>query len=230
MFVSVLILRGLVRELEQAGVTRQQLAERSGICAERLWGEQPRLSPAEWPALLTAALELSQGELLESAPFSEDMKVFSLVMEAASAGHRRAPNDEPTIPLLRALLRSENDLHGATLASCATKLGLRCRALRRRLQKEGSNFSELLEQERCRIACNVLSRPETTVRDAALRSGYSEVSPFYRAFQRWMGQTPAAYRRIALRARPGAVAEQPHALVSQFASPTAASPSLVART
>jgi AraC-like DNA-binding protein len=33
------------------------------------------------------------------------------------------------------------------------------------------------------------------LREVAEALAYADISPFYRAFQRWTGQTPAAWRR-----------------------------------
>lgn len=69
------------------------------------------------------------------------------------------------------------------------------RALRSRLQEEGGTLTRLVEQARIEAAASELLRPEVTLKEAAAKLGYSEVSAFHRAFKRWMGQTPGEYVR-----------------------------------
>jgi hypothetical protein len=44
------------------------------------------------------------------------------------------------------------------------------------------------------VACDILDEPHTTLQEAAYRLGFSEASSFHRAFKRWTGTTPSAYR------------------------------------
>ena len=48
------------------------------------------------------------------------------------------------------------------------------------------------------MACETeLGEPDRSLRDIAHGLGFAELSPFYRAFQRWTGTTPAQWRRQA---------------------------------
>lgn len=98
---------------------------------------------------------------------------------------------------LSARLRQEADLCNVDMVALAREFGLTHRAMRRRLQAEGSSMSQILEQARERMACEELKRPGASIRDAAERIGYSEPSAFFRAFKRWTGLTPAQYLRAA---------------------------------
>ena len=44
-------------------------------------------------------------------------------------------------------------------------------------------------------ARTLLATPNTSIRDASERLGFSEVSAFHRAFERWTGMSPASYQR-----------------------------------
>ena len=46
-----------------------------------------------------------------------------------------------------------------------------------------------------------LGNPRLTVSEIAFLVGFSELSPFQRAFRRWTGLAPRAYRERAARAR-----------------------------
>jgi AraC-like DNA-binding protein len=80
------------------------------------------------------------------------------------------------------------------LESIARRIGMSPRSLRRRLQSEGTSFSEVAGRAMGELACNVLREPKTTIQEAAYRLGFAEVSSFHRAFKRWTGKTPKQYR------------------------------------
>ena len=68
------------------------------------------------------------------------------------------------------------------------------RTLKRKLKAEGTAFSDILDQLAIEQARKLL-RSALSVEQIAERMGYSDVSNFGRAFRRWTGTTPAAYRR-----------------------------------
>jgi AraC-like DNA-binding protein len=67
--------------------------------------------------------------------------------------------------------------------------------LKRRLAAQGLSFSALLDSARCDKALLLLESPKLSLDAVAERLGYSTVPNFVRAFHRWTGGTPAAYRR-----------------------------------
>lgn len=82
-----------------------------------------------------------------------------------------------------------------TVTEVAANLHMSTRTLKRRLAAHGTTFTKLREQEACQRAMHLLRDPELSLDDIAVRLGYSTLSNFARAFQRWTAQTPAAYRR-----------------------------------
>lgn len=68
------------------------------------------------------------------------------------------------------------------------------RTLRRQLEAEGVSFRGLVEEVRQALAEELLARTGLTVEQTALRLGYAEPAAFIRAFRRWTGTTPAAWR------------------------------------
>jgi AraC-like DNA-binding protein len=44
------------------------------------------------------------------------------------------------------------------------------------------------------MAIYYLSRPDLAINDIAFRVGFTEPSTFHRAFKKWTGVTPGAYR------------------------------------
>lgn len=98
-----------------------------------------------------------------------------------------------TARVREALPRGE-DAGFHSLEEVAGKLGVSSRTLKRKLKAEGTAFSDILDQLAIEQA-RVLLRTALSVEQIAERMGYSDVSNFGRAFRRWTGTTPAAYRR-----------------------------------
>lgn len=95
----------------------------------------------------------------------------------------------------RGVLRYNASLSDATLESVARALKLSGRGLGRRLRAENLSFSGLLDEARCRVACEQLGRVDMTTQEVADMLGFSEVSAFFRAFKRWTGSTPSEFRQ-----------------------------------
>ncbi|WP_211441190.1 AraC family transcriptional regulator [Collimonas humicola] len=76
----------------------------------------------------------------------------------------------------------------------ANELHVSARTLHRRLAAAGINFRELRESIRQRLAEDYLADPRLQLGEIAQLLGYSEQSAFTRAFRRWSGQAPYAYR------------------------------------
>jgi AraC-like DNA-binding protein len=81
------------------------------------------------------------------------------------------------------------------MADIARRLGLSARSFHRRLAEQGLSFQTLTEETRREIATAMLQEERYALSEIAFLTGYSEQSAFNRAFKRWMGVTPAAYRK-----------------------------------
>lgn len=80
------------------------------------------------------------------------------------------------------------------MSDVARELGLSVRSYHRRLADHGVSFQTLAEETRREIAVGMLRDEAHTLAEIAFLTGFSEQSAFNRAFKRWTGQTPAAYR------------------------------------
>jgi AraC-like DNA-binding protein len=76
----------------------------------------------------------------------------------------------------------------------AQLLRVSSRTLQRQLNEEGLSYSGLVERCRYRTACESLKHTRDPVREIAALLGYRDVGSFSRAFLRWTGKTPRAYR------------------------------------
>lgn len=77
----------------------------------------------------------------------------------------------------------------------ARRMNMSLRSLQRQLQLAGVTAAQLLEDE-CEVrARHFLEHTGQSVREIARSLGYSDDRAFRRAFQRWTGQSPTAYRQ-----------------------------------
>jgi AraC-like DNA-binding protein len=69
------------------------------------------------------------------------------------------------------------------------------RTLQRRLSEEGVRFGDLLDDVRHAMAAEYLATDSMNLMEMAFLLGFSDPNSFFRAFRRWTGTTPDAYRR-----------------------------------
>jgi AraC-like DNA-binding protein len=99
---------------------------------------------------------------------------------------------------IRELLKAHIGKEMPTLNDIAATLYMSSQTLRRQLATVGVNFQKLKNQLRCDIAMDLLKLPEITIEEVSEKVGFSEQSTFYRAFKKWTGTTPGAYRMTYL--------------------------------
>jgi AraC-like DNA-binding protein len=90
------------------------------------------------------------------------------------------------------------------LGAVARALAMSERTLHRRLAAEGTSFAALVSAARRARAARLLGDPRLSCSEVAVLLGYAEPAAFFRAFRRWTGLTPRAWRAAA--ARPSASA------------------------
>lgn len=78
----------------------------------------------------------------------------------------------------------------------AATFGMPERSFRRRLSEEQTSFRKLLDDVRYTKAQQLLRDTRLPVELIAQKLGYAESAAFIHAFQRWSGQTPAAFRQL----------------------------------
>jgi AraC-like DNA-binding protein len=92
---------------------------------------------------------------------------------------------------------------------CET-LSMTPQTLRRRLKEENTSYQQIKDDIRQDAARYYLTKEELSIDEIALMMGFSEASSFHRAFKKWTGQTPAAYRREELGLSSENTADDPH--------------------
>lgn len=81
------------------------------------------------------------------------------------------------------------------MAQIASGLGLSARSFHRRLSEHWMSFKTLTEETRRDLAQGLLRDDGHSLAEIAFLTGFSEQSAFTRAFKRWVGHTPASYRK-----------------------------------
>lgn len=129
-----------------------------------------KLGDASIAAFFDTHLEDALGELDDPVPL--DRTVRDLVTTSLSEG----------VPLL---------------SDVASRLAMSGRTLQRRLAEQDSSFQALVDESRRRLAQRLLSGTELSLLEVAFMTGFSGQSALTRAFKRWVGQTPGAFRAEA---------------------------------
>lgn len=95
---------------------------------------------------------------------------------------------------LRRLLRSLVLTRRCSLESVAQLFALEPRTFARRLEREEIKFRSLIDDARYEVARHLLADTSLAMTQVAAMLDYSEASAFSRAFRRWSGKTPVAWR------------------------------------
>jgi AraC-like DNA-binding protein len=81
-----------------------------------------------------------------------------------------------------------------SMESTSRRLAMSVATLRRRLEEEGTTFSEIVEELRKHLAEQYLTEPRPAISEIAFLLGFSDVASFDRAFKRWRGVSPRKFR------------------------------------
>jgi AraC-like DNA-binding protein len=110
-------------------------------------------------------------------------------------------SSEPVVAA--AIAYTDAHLDEVSVRDVCRAVGVSERTLRRQFPAAtGMTWREYLLQSRLLRAMALLAEPRPTVLDVATRVGFDSVSAFTRAFGRYTGETPTAYRRRVAAATP----------------------------
>ena len=140
---------------------------------------------------------LFDAELLDWPIPNADEALAGVLDLHADAVLRRVRQRNPmTARVQDALTRALPD--GAPdLPAIAARLSMSPRTLQGRLREEGTSFREVLDGLRFELAKAHLDKGTLALSEIAFLLGYGEQSAFTRAFRRWAGCSPTAYRAEA---------------------------------
>ena len=151
---------------------------------------QPRNALVFLRGLLDLPLEGAFPALHRQAEYRVQRQLTTLPKPAPAAG---------TAALVEQVFAARPELLGRGIDSAAEALGLHPRTLQRRLQDEDQGYAELQARARFAKAAEWLEQGELSIEAISERLGFSDRRSFTRAFTRWAGMAPSAFRR-----KPGA--------------------------
>ncbi len=125
-----------------------------------------------------------------------DVALESFLREAPANILIRYRHDNDLSARVRAQLNALPFTDWPSFEGLAKGLGMSGPTLRRRLRGEGQNFGTIKDELRFVIAERLLREDKLSVAEVAAELGYSEPSAFYRAFHKWMGQSPGRFRTV----------------------------------
>jgi AraC-like DNA-binding protein len=114
---------------------------------------------------------------------------------------------------LRRVLRTELLRDTCSVTTVARLFSMHRRTLSRHLRTEGLAFRQVANQIRFEIACELLENTDMALSQVAAVLRYSELSAFTRAFRRWSGQSPSAWRISHSRVRTSRRLHKPRGLL-----------------
>jgi AraC-like DNA-binding protein len=131
---------------------------------------------------------------LDLAMKSGDPRLLPTADDLAEAALRAQPRTASLASLVAARVEALLP-DGASTAAVARAMHMSSRTLQRRLDAEGASFSEIVDEVRERLARRWLADEARTLAEVAYGLGFSDLATFSRAFKRWTGKPPGAWRR-----------------------------------
>ena len=157
---------------------------------ERFYG-----APLEFGALATAFLlrhdDLARPVVASDATLTGYLDHLAEQLLAALGG------EDTLRDRVRRVLWSALSEGVPALESVGRVLGMSPRTLQRQLRAEGTTFTAVLTQLRHDLALPLLRDGRLAVAEVAFLLGYEDPSAFHRAFRRWSGRSPRAFRRAS---------------------------------
>ena len=200
--------RGLGRLAEEYGLayvlTHARGETGEAIAPTRVWFAHPR--PPDLAPLHrffatrdldfgaeSSGFALSRGAL-DLAMKSGDPRLLATAEDLAEVALRAQPRPNAFSGLVAA--RVEAMIVGdASIDAVASAMHMSPRTLQRRLDEEGSRFSEVLDSVREGLARRWLGEETRTLSEIGANLGFADLATFSRAFKRWTGKPPGAWRR-----------------------------------
>lgn len=133
-------------------------------------------------------------ELMNAVSPHKDDDVHSALRSIAEQRVLRLMHRTPYAVRVRDFLVQHAPAARADMATVARALGLSVRSLRRRMDEEEKTFNSVANEAQAIVAKNLLRNTERTIQEIAYELGFADASSFHRAFKRWTGTTPLAYR------------------------------------
>jgi AraC-like DNA-binding protein len=134
-------------------------------------------------------------ELLAAVPLHRDTSFHRALEAQAETRVARLGREQSYAERVRDYLLGGTTNRGDDMEGVARGLGLSSRTLRRRLREEGATYSAIASAVFVALARRLLVDEARSVEETAYSMGYSTPTSFHKAFKRWTGMTPKAFRQ-----------------------------------
>lgn len=141
---------------------------------------------------------VQQGEVFPIKGLYGQSKALALLLKETRRALSEATSQLDTLRRVTQQLRSYLEIHlesDPDIDTAAGALGYSRRTLTRRLREEETSFLRVKDQLRRTLALQLLIANQLPVEAIADRVGFADLTTFHRAFKKWTGSTPLAYRR-----------------------------------
>lgn len=131
---------------------------------------------------------------LDRPQLTADARLLTTVAAFGQRSLAERPVDGESVRArVSARLRAQLE-RGERIRPVARELHMSVRTLQRRLEEEGTTFAALLDEVRRELSCELVRSADLSLVQVANKLGFAEFATFSRAFKRWTGKAPGAYR------------------------------------
>ena len=193
----------LIAEMTTSSLVRLVLAFNAHGRVDRVSFDYPAPDyHVEYTRVLRTAVRFEQPvteiefhrRLLDASPPDPDPDVYEAISALAERRVRCLVDGTSCALRMRDFLVQQASPRRVAMTTVARALGLSVRSLRRRLALEGKSYESVRDDVLACLAKRLLRDRQLTIQETADELGFSGTSTFHRAFKRWTGTTPAAYR------------------------------------
>ncbi len=140
------------------------------------------------------SIALKKSDLIYPMPKS-DKKLWKYLISLADDVLQKQGDRSDIITAIQKIIIEALPRDEANIKYISEKLGKSPRTLQRELTSVGTSFSRILEQTRQELADKYLLDSDLHISQITFLLGFSEVSVFTRAANRWFGLSPSMYRQ-----------------------------------
>jgi AraC-like DNA-binding protein len=133
-------------------------------------------------------------EIFEIPIRSANPKLFRLMKRKLAQRLEKLASSQRLSCKTNLYLRSNVDQGFPAIDVVAKDFGLAVSTFQKHLRNEGTHYTQLVEDARHQLALLHLSQSDKSVAALAAELGFSSQNAFIRAFKRWEGVTPSAFR------------------------------------
>jgi AraC-like DNA-binding protein len=148
---------------------------------------------------------VSHGHAVTTIGFDAALLASTNPNTGLDGGHDLPAADEPVLPTghdsvgaIAAVMALALQEGAPRLEWVSAKLGTTPRTLQRKLAQAGTAYHAVLENLLRERSTSLVAHTHAPITDIALELGYSDPAHFTRAFRRWTGTSPLAFRKAAV--------------------------------